>query len=330
MYIIILNFLILASSTCFALPKKRAFDGCVEAPFAPTPDTCAKFEFQDQPRGVCVELDSGSTPFVDLDGFPDIGSVDAKVTHVASMVTNVFEYGTKAFSYAACANIGDMRGFTCGYIGFTTGTNDASQVVKTYTKEKPGNELAGFISRLSDLDTLDTCNLGQRASTSGLEQFCDAWRREACLDDHFAQIQSNWAYEHYVVPSARIAASAGVYSPLGQLVFYDAIIQHGYQFTESHINVLRLLELTGPRQQDESEQQYLTRFLTTRRQMQCCYPDGVWPASATRTIDLQSLVDQFDLLQNLDKPLVLNRFGQVVDPNEPAIANTNSCSGVSA
>lgn len=46
MYIIILNFLILASSTCFALPKKRAFDGCVEAPFAPTPDTCAKFEFQ--------------------------------------------------------------------------------------------------------------------------------------------------------------------------------------------------------------------------------------------------------------------------------------------
>lgn len=93
-------------------------------------------------------------------------------------------------------------------------------MVKTYTKEKPGNELAGFISRLSDLDTLDTCNLGQRASTSGLEQFCDAWRREACLDDHFAQIQSNWAYEHYVVPSARIAASAGVYSPLGQLVFY--------------------------------------------------------------------------------------------------------------
>lgn len=52
----------------------------------------------------------------------------------------------------------------------------------------------------------------------------------------------------------------------------DAIIQHGYQFTEPHINVLRLLELTGPRQQDESEQQYLTRFLTTRRQMQCCYP----------------------------------------------------------
>lgn len=60
------------------------------------------------------------------------------------------------------------------------------------------------------------------------------------------------------------------------------------------------------------------------------FSDGVWPASATRTIDLQSLVDQFDLLQNLDKPLVLNRFGQVVDPNEPAIANTNSCSGVSA
>ena len=58
--------------------------------------------------------------------------------------------------------------------------------------------------------------------------------------------------------------------------------------------------------------------------------DGVWPASATRTIDLQSLVDQFDILQNLDKPLVLNRFGQTVDPNEPSVANSNSCSGVGA
>ncbi|CDH54020.1 hypothetical protein RO3G_09825 [Lichtheimia corymbifera JMRC:FSU:9682] len=58
--------------------------------------------------------------------------------------------------------------------------------------------------------------------------------------------------------------------------------------------------------------------------------DGVWPASATRTIDLQSLVDQFDALQNLDRPLVLNRFGQTVDPNEPAVPNSNSCSGVAA
>lgn len=55
---------------------------------------------KDQPRGICVELGRGSTAFADIDGFPDVGSVDSKVTHVASMVTNVFEYGTKAFSYA--------------------------------------------------------------------------------------------------------------------------------------------------------------------------------------------------------------------------------------
>lgn len=105
-------------------------------------------------------------------------------------------------------------------------------MVKTYTEEKPGNELAGFLSRLNDLDALDTCDLGERASTSGLEQFCDAWRREACLDSHFAKVQADWAYEHYVVPSARIAASVGIHSPLGQLVFYGEHENSSICFTD--------------------------------------------------------------------------------------------------
>jgi hypothetical protein len=52
----------------------------------------------------------------------------------------------------------------------------------------------------------------------------------------------------------------------------DAIIQHGYQYVEPDINIVRLLTLTGPRRPNESEQNYLMRFLTVRRELQCCYP----------------------------------------------------------
>lgn len=52
----------------------------------------------------------------------------------------------------------------------------------------------------------------------------------------------------------------------------DTIIQHGFQYTEPDINIVRLLALTGGRKENETEQAFLTRFLTVRRQLQCCYP----------------------------------------------------------
>lgn len=96
-----------------------------------------------------------------------------------------------------------------------------------------------------------------------------------------------------MIPSARYAAQSGVHSPLGQAIFYgkncykqeiigsieqlniyflDTIIQHGFQYVEPDINIVRVLVLTGPREANESEQAFLTRFLTTRRELQCCYP----------------------------------------------------------
>lgn len=48
------------------------------------------------------------------------------------------------------------------------------------------------------------------------------------------------------------------------------------QYVEPDINLPRILELTGPMGANETEKEYLTRFLTTRRQLVCCYPGDVW------------------------------------------------------
>lgn len=48
------------------------------------------------------------------------------------------------------------------------------------------------------------------------------------------------------------------------------------QYVEPDINLPRIIELTGPMGANETEKEYLTRFLTTRRQLVCCYPGDVW------------------------------------------------------
>ncbi|KAG2219348.1 hypothetical protein INT45_011256, partial [Circinella minor] len=233
----------------------------------------------------------------DLDGLPEITWVDPKVIHIASLVTNAFENGNKVFGYAACQDIGDMRGFT----------------VRIYL----------FICEISQLNS---CDIIQRASTAGLESFCESWKKEACSDDQlFAIFQKQWTLNSYLFPSARFAAGVGITSLLSQLIFYDTIIQHGYQFVEPKINMMRILNLTGTRGENESEKSYFTRFLTIRRQSQYCYPDNVWPLSATRIMDFQNLVNNFDTNRGLQAAISLPHFGQVITGDERDGKDVSRC-----
>ncbi|KAI8141385.1 lysozyme-like domain-containing protein [Fennellomyces sp. T-0311] len=273
-----------------------------------------------------MDMTDGTDTYYDLSGLPQVDSVDPRVVKIASLVTNVFEYGDKNVGYAGCEDIGDMRGFTCGFVGFTTGTNDADQLLREYAEFMPSNSLVPYLSRLGELSRLNSCDVSRRASTSGLETFCNAWREEACHPDlSFATFQRQWTFDNYLIPSVRFATAMGVLSPLGQLIFYDTIIQHGYQFVEPRINLVRILELTGTRVANESEQSYLTRFLTTRRSMQCCFPDSVWPVSAIRSMDLQELVSSYDVHWNLSSPITLLRFNQVVTGDESIENDKKRC-----
>lgn len=53
--------------------------------------------------------------------------------------------------------------------------------------------------------------------------------------------------------------------------------------------------------------------------------DKVWPASASRSADLQSLVDEFEKYKNLDGPIPLVKFGREIKGGENLERDEKHC-----
>lgn len=51
----------------------------------------------------------------------------------------------------------------------------------------------------------------------------------------------------------------------------------------------------------------------------------MWPASASRSADLQSLVDEFEKYKNLDGPIPLNKFGREIKGDENLDRDEKHC-----
>ncbi|KAI8147851.1 lysozyme-like domain-containing protein [Fennellomyces sp. T-0311] len=268
---------------------------------------------------------SNCTTFYDLSELPN-QSIDNHTTKMAQLITNVFENGVTSIGYAYIEDIGDCRGYTSGYIGFTTGTNDAYMVVLQYLKQRPDSPLKKSLNELKKLSQYDFSD-PRRASTKNLKktQYAENWKKAACSDAAFVQTQLDIGRSMYLKPALKYAASVGVHSNLGKAIFYDTIIQHGWQYTEPQINLPRILQLTGRKRSNESEKQYLTRFLTTRRELACCSPSSVWNESASRMSDLQKLVDDWDRNKDLAQPVHLESFDVTVKGTEDLVSDRENC-----
>lgn len=122
-------------------------------------------------------------------------------------------------TYDYIEDIGDGRGYTCGIIGFTSATGDLLDVVRRYVKLKPkSNPLARYLSALEAVNGTDS-HRGLGAS------FEKAWKR-ACRDMEMIRAQDEVLEEQYLHPAVRAANEDGL-SPLGQFVYYDALVVHG-------------------------------------------------------------------------------------------------------
>ncbi|KAI9596254.1 lysozyme-like domain-containing protein, partial [Syncephalis fuscata] len=220
-----------------------------------------------------------------------INRLTPSVRRIIEGITNTFENGTPDYAYGKCEHLDDGRGYTCGRIGFTTGTGDALWVVEKYVKYRPGVTLARYLPELRRLAALPSCDTTGKENIHNLNGFAAAWsaanQRDTAL---FRQIQDNIAEQHYLIPALKFAHKYGATTALSQAVFYDTVVQHGYASTEDNIDLQRILTLTGPRRTGETEIGWLDRFLVTRGQMLCCFPDSVWPASADRVHDLRDLL----------------------------------------
>ncbi|KAI8086702.1 lysozyme-like domain-containing protein [Halteromyces radiatus] len=263
------------------------------------------------------------TTFYDISKLPS-EDIDDHTLTMAQLITNVFENGNTQMGYSAASDIGDCRGYTCGYIGFTTGTNDAYAVVEQYGHRKHKNPFEPYLDELKKLSSYEF-NDPRRADTSKLDGFASLWTETACTDPSFVQTQLDVGHAMYMKPALKYAASVDVKSNLGKALFYDTIVQHGWQYVEPLINLPRILEITGPREKDESEKSFLTRFLTTRRQLVCCYPGKVWNDSSDRMSDLQNLVDDWEKNKDLTDPVHLVKFDVTVTGKESISFDKAGC-----
>ncbi|MFD5892812.1 chitosanase [Streptomyces sp. NPDC060366] len=122
--------------------------------------------------------------------------------------------------YRYIEDIGDGRGYTAGIVGFCTGCGDLLKVVERYTERKDGNVLEPFLPALRAVRGGD--------SHDGLgAAFTTAWQRAADDDPVFRKTQNDERDRIYFDPAVDAAKADGL-GALGQFVYYDAYVMHGF------------------------------------------------------------------------------------------------------
>jgi chitosanase len=193
-------------------------------------------------------------------------SFSAEQKRRAEQLTNLFENGTTEFQYGYVENLNDGRGYTCGRVGFTTGTGDAYVVVKRYTDRVPHNPLAKFLPELERLNSLPE-DSEERADVSGLKGFPEAWESLG-NDKVFRAVQDEVVDELYYQPAMKRANQVGIQTALGKAIFYDTIIQHGDGDDPDGLPALieeTTKKMGGTPKTGIDEEKWLSVFLDVRR-----------------------------------------------------------------
>ena len=174
-----------------------------------------------------------------------------------------------AEQYAYIEDIGDGRGYTAGIIGFTTGTGDLLEVVERYTELKPENELKEYIPELEQVNGTD--------SHDGLgDSFKKAWINAAQCEE-MIQAQNDILDEQYMNVALQYARKDGL-RPLGQYIYYDALVVHGSGDSEDSFEAIRdtAMEKATPPASGGNEAVFLDAFLDARvpvMQMEAAHSD---------------------------------------------------------
>lgn len=159
--------------------------------------------------------------------------------------------------YRYIADIDDGRGYTAGIIGFTSGTGDLLQVVKRYEALQPHNRLVKYLPALK--------RVNGTASHRGLgPAFVKDWH-QAAKNPKLRQAQDELLNKMYLKPAVRAAQQDGL-SPLGQYIYYDAMVVHGPGNGADSFGGIRQAARQRAKtpKQGGSTKTYLRTFLTVR------------------------------------------------------------------
>ncbi|MFF2729696.1 chitosanase [Streptomyces sp. NPDC058008] len=200
----------------------------------------------------CSGSGSGG-PEKDLD---DPANKDIAMRLVSSAENSTLDWKAQ---YGYVEDIGDGRGYTAGIIGFCSGTGDLLGVVERYTAKRPANALARFLPALRAVNGSD--------SHEGLgDAFTTAWAK-AATDPAFRSAQDAERDETYFGPALERARADGL-SALGQFIYYDAYVMHGYADAEGTVGFRTIraqaLDGAGTPSEGGDEETYLNAFLDAR------------------------------------------------------------------
>jgi chitosanase len=131
-------------------------------------------------------------------------------------ITSVFENNTPELQYNYCEALGDGRGYTFGYCGFTTGTGDGYEVIQLLSD----TSLSKFLPRLEELAK------NEDGSIEGLEGFETEWKVLGSSEEAISA-QQEIGDKLYWSPAIKHAEELNWQSPLAIACLYDTIIQHG-------------------------------------------------------------------------------------------------------
>jgi chitosanase len=160
--------------------------------------------------------------------------------------------------YSYIQDIEDGRGYTAGIAGFCSSAGDMLTVVQEYTQVEPNNILAKYIPALQQV-------YGS-PSHEGLDpNFVIDWR-EAANDPVFQLAQDSERDDAYFDPAVTRAISDGL-GPLGQFIYFDAIVMHGSGKDPGSFDSIRARAMSNAKTpaQGGNETIYLNTFLDSQK-----------------------------------------------------------------
>lgn len=234
-------------------------------------------------------------------------TTEAQVTptqkHTIQEISSIFESSSPDFDFGFSKNIGDERGITFGFVGFTTGTYSGKMFVDTYTQLNPRNPLADYDKMLGQIDKEVHDEEGRSARVHGIEGLHNAIA--ACIDDPlFIQAQLIQVDKTIWDPSQKLADELNLRTPLSRGQMYDAQVNHGEDGINDLVRKTNAASPVGTVLQ-VGEIAWISKFLTTR--LKLLQADPVWQLATDRIKVYQKLLQE--KRYDLKLPLVINCYG---------------------
>lgn len=203
-------------------------------------------------------------------------------------ISNVFEVGRVTPDYSYVEDLGDRRGLTLTQYGLVTNELEVSWVIQQHQERRPDTKLAQFLSALPPH--------GTGTDVDQLKGFAEIWREEMDEGSSLRAACDEVADNLYLDPALAAAQAAGVTTPVGVLIFYDTLLQHGGgDDPDSFGAILTRSQASGDMDgTSASEAELLKWFLAVRRAV-LMDPHNVdtaevWRRSVTRVDALETLL----------------------------------------